>query len=151
MTDRVNNTINSHSKNDGVKYNASTDKKINQDIANEFSDVIQESLIWYQEKLGFVKCSDNKSANGIRWLTISPSSDKSTQFILTLTQGVDDQRRVGSNSICALVSDNCYSDCEVFAVRGVEITQAPMSVPWGVSATICDLYGNPYNIVEFSR
>lgn len=108
-----------------------------------------ECLIWYQQKLDFIVCDDNsKLVPGSRWLTISPAADKSTQFVLVLAVNQEQKNRIGNNGMCVLTTNNCRSDCEVFEVRGVEIIQAPKSVPWGISAIINDLYGNPYNLVE---
>jgi predicted enzyme related to lactoylglutathione lyase len=111
-----------------------------------------ECLDWYREKLDFVVCDDNsKLVPGFRWLTISPAADKSTQFVLMPTNKKEDKSRIGSNGMCVLTTDNCQSDIQVFEVREVEIVQAPETVPWGISAIIRDLYGNPYNLVQYKN
>lgn len=108
-----------------------------------------EALAWYTEKLGFKVCDDNSElVPDFRWLTISPSDDSSTQMVLMPLQKEGDEARVGTNGMCVLGTDSCRDDCEELEKRGVDIVDPPMEVPWGISAIIKDLYGNPYNLVE---
>jgi len=108
-----------------------------------------ECLSWYRDKLGFALCDDNSQlVAGSRWLTIAPAISSITQFALIQVANEDQKRRIGNNSMCVLNSDNCYSDCELFEIRGVEMLQEPEIVPWGISAIFRDLYGNPYTLVE---
>ena len=112
---------------------------------------IDECLHWYREKLGFVVCDDNNSLDSNnRWLTISPCRNRSTQFVLMLARTKKEERCIGNNGMCVLTTDNCYSDCELFSVRGMEIVKQPETLPWGISAIVKDLYGNLYNIVELN-
>ncbi|WP_227374604.1 hypothetical protein [Haladaptatus halobius] len=47
-----------------------------------------------------------------------------------------------------LETDDCRGTVADLKARGVTVTSAPEEVPWGVSAMVEDLYGNPYNLVE---
>jgi len=108
-----------------------------------------DALAWYQDKLGLVLCEDNSElVPNFRWLTVSPENDKSTQIIIMPTQKPEDEARIGNNPMCVLRVEDCRKDCEQFKLRGVNIIDPPMEMPWGISAIIADLYGNPYNLVE---
>jgi predicted enzyme related to lactoylglutathione lyase len=109
----------------------------------------QEALQWYQEKLGFEVCVDNDAVvPGMRWLTVCPVGNQSTQFVLMLVREESDISRVGTNLMTVLSSTDCIGDMARLACEGVEIISPPEEMPWGISGMIRDLYGNPYNLVE---
>lgn len=108
----------------------------------------QEALQWYQQKLGFEKVMDNDAVvPGMRWLTVCPPGNQATQFVLLLAREEPDLSRVGNNLMTVLSSSDCIGDMAQLAREGVEIVTPPEEVPWGISAVIRDLYGNPYNLV----
>ena len=113
-----------------------------------YVDDQDEALRWYQDNLGFEVCMDNsKLVPELRWLTVSPAGNRDTQIVLMPARNDDEKSRVGSNLITVLNTDDCRGDMARLAANGVEIVEAPVEVPWGVSGVIRDLYGNPYNLV----
>ena len=111
----------------------------------------QQALEWYQGKLGFELCDDMSDVvPGFRWLTVAPRGNKSVQMVLMPILKDGDEQYIGTNPMCILGSSDCRMDCDDLESRGVTIVDPPMEMPWGVSAIICDLYGNPYNLVQFS-
>ena len=108
-----------------------------------------EALAWYRDRLGFVVCEDNAElVAGYRWLTMSPAADRSTRLILMLPQEEGDRERIGKNGMCVMASDDVAGDCETLSAAGVRILDGPNREAWGASATIADLYGNPYYLVQ---
>lgn len=108
----------------------------------------QEALEWYRDKLGFQVCMDNSDlVPELRWLTVSPVDNPELQLVLQLARSADEKSRVGTNLSTVLSVDDCRSEIARLEAAGVEIVDAPITVPWGVSAIIRDLYGNPYNLV----
>jgi len=108
-----------------------------------------QACTWYCDNLGFQVCADDSgSVANFRWLTVSPGGNTATQFVLMLATHDDEKSRVGTNAMTVLGSDNCRADCEQLKARGVEIVDPPSELPWGTSAIIRDLYGNPYNLVQ---
>ena len=106
-------------------------------------------LAWYREKLGFEVCQDESGkVPGFRWLTVAPAGSHSTQLILMLPQEDADQARIGANGRCVLASDDIAGDVSTFRERGVRVLDGPTEAPWGTTATIADLYGNPYYLVQ---
>ncbi|ANG62248.1 hypothetical protein A8C75_06915 [Marinobacterium aestuarii] len=108
-----------------------------------------EALDWYRDKFGFVVCDDNSDfMPGFRWLTVAPMQGGWPQLVLMPPMQEGDQARIGANGFCVLASDDCRADCELLRARGVRVAEEPSEVPWGVSAIVLDLYGNPYNLVQ---
>jgi len=111
-----------------------------------------EALTWYTEKFGFEKRADDAgSMAGYRWLTVAPRGQASPE--IALFQARDDRERswVGQGTLWVLETDDCRATCKELAARGVTILSPPDQLPWGVSAIIQDLYGNPYNLLELRR
>ena len=108
-----------------------------------------EALAWYRDMLGFVVCEDNAElVADYRWLTVAPPADRSTRFILMLPQESGDKDRIGKNGMCVMASDDVAGDCETLSAAGVRVLDGPTQAPWGTSAIIVDLYGNPYYLVQ---
>ena len=108
-----------------------------------------EALKWYTEKLGFEKRTDDAvTMPGYRWLTIAPKEQKELEIVLFKAR--DDRERgwVGQGTLWMLQSDDCRATCKALAERGVTILSEPQEYPWGIGATIEDLYGNPFNILQ---
>lgn len=114
-----------------------------------------EALAWYTEKLGFELHDDEEFAPGMRWLTVA-LPEGSTEFVLQepTDEGFGEERaaelrsRIGEGTTWVLGADDCRATIEELEAGGVEVVSPPEETPWGVSAIIRDLYGNPYNVVE---
>ncbi|WP_227353528.1 VOC family protein [Haladaptatus salinisoli] len=113
-----------------------------------------EALSWYTEKLGFEKRSDEEFAPGMRWVTVAPP-DGETEFVLQEPteeffgeEAAALRSRIGEGTVWVLETDDCRETVAELEGRGVTVADAPEEVPWGVSAVVEDLYGNPYNLVE---
>lgn len=104
---------------------------------------------WYCKNLGFQVCADDSASTpDFRWLTISPANNPAMQFVLTQANSNAEKSRIGSNAMTVLGTDDCIGDCKLLKANGVEIVDPPSELPWGTSAIIKDLYGNPYNLVQ---
>ena len=108
-----------------------------------------EALAWYVDKLGFVVREDTSDPEqGYRWLTIAPQGSSGALFILMTPQEPGDGKRIGSNGMCVVASDDVAADFTAFAEKGVKIMDGPNQVGWGMTAIIADRYGNPYYLVQ---
>lgn len=108
-----------------------------------------EALSWYVDKLGFDVVMDNSEVvPELRWLTVSPAGNNATQFVLMPVRSDSDRSRVGTNLMTVLSTDDCVAETRRLEQLGVKIVDPPTEVPWGMSAIIRDLYGNPYNLVS---
>jgi len=116
------------------------DKVTTVTIAVEDQD---EALIWYTEKLGFEKRTDN-SANGIRWLTVAPSQQIDVEFLLASWF----PSHVGKNATWFISTRDCAKAYEELSGKGIEFSQKPERRDYGTEAVFADLYGNKYALLE---
>jgi len=108
-----------------------------------------EALKWYTEKMGFeVRVDDASSMPGYRWLTIAPKDQKELEIVLFKARDDREKSWVGQGTLWMFQSDDCRATCKELAERGVKILSEPQDYPWGTGATIEDLYGNPFNILQ---
>lgn len=111
-----------------------------------------EALEFYTDKLGFEVREDDAMPGGGRWLTVGLPGKEIPK--LTLVEADTDEKRalVGRQAadhvLFVVETDDCRATFETYADRGVEFTQEPEAVPWGVHATFVDCYGNRFNVVE---
>ncbi len=110
----------------------------------------EKALRWYTEKLGFEKRMDQKLNENFRWLSVGLPEQKDLEITLADWKWYGDrtQDQIGTNTVVVLQSSNCREDYKALKAKGVKFTDPPSDQPWGVSAVLLDLYGNPYNIVE---
>lgn len=107
------------------------------------------ALQWYTEKFGFVKVSDDSTTMpGYRWLTVSPAGQSGLEIVLF--QARDDKERswIGQGTLWVFQTDDCHQTCQTLEQQGVTILSPPQEMPWGTSATVADLYGNPINLLQ---
>jgi predicted enzyme related to lactoylglutathione lyase len=104
-----------------------------------------EALTWFTQILGFEKRMDQRDS-GFRWLTVAPAQQAEVEFLLAA--GYPDL--VGKNAPSVLSTRDCQGGYEELKGRGVEFTQAPKPMPWGIQAVFVDLYGNKYALVQES-
>lgn len=104
-----------------------------------------EALTWFTQILGFEKRMDQRSS-GFRWLTVAPPQQAEVEFLLASWY----PDLVGKNAPSVLSTRDCQGGYEDLKGRGVEFTQAPKPMPWGIQAVFVDLYGNEYALVQES-
>lgn len=114
-----------------------------------------EALDWYTESFGFEKRADEEFAPGMRWVTVAPPGGHTEVVLQEPTPeffGAEAAAamadRVGQGTTTVVETDDCRATVEDLRERGVTGSSDPEDVPWGVSAMVEDLYGNPYNLVE---
>ncbi|HLZ55493.1 MAG TPA: VOC family protein [Ktedonosporobacter sp.] len=124
---------------------------------NSFSILVPDqeaALQFYTEKLGFEKRMDLSLGGGRRWITVAPPEAKAV-FVLQPLDWFEEgeerderERRVGKSATCVLLVDDCYKTCAELSKRGVTITDQPAPAEYGVQASIEDLYGNSYVLLQ---
>ncbi len=108
-----------------------------------------EALAWYQDKFGFeVVTDDSETIPGSRWLTVKPKEQEGLEIILFPAQQEYEKAWVGQGALWVLETDDCRKTCEELEAKGVKILTPPQERPWAIMATVEDLYGNPFNLME---
>lgn len=114
----------------------------------------EEALGFYTERMGWEKREDDASLPGARWLTVAPPGQEEVAFTLRLiSEGETERvgRQVGGEFLCTLVTDNLLEVHDALDSRGVTFVRPPQQRPFGLIATLADLYGNLIDLWEPRR
>jgi catechol 2,3-dioxygenase-like lactoylglutathione lyase family enzyme len=137
-----------------------------------------EALAFYVGKLGFTLVEDSYqpahdtkaissradspgdseiAATGKRWVTIRPpcASEDATTILLARAAAPEQETFIGNQSggrvFLFLATDDFERDHAAFTAAGVTWVRSPAVQPYGTVAVFVDLYGNLWDLVEFSR
>jgi len=117
-----------------------------------------EALDFYVGKLGFVLVEDSPvPEQGKRWVTIRPpgAPDRATTILLARAATPEQAAFIGNQSggrvFLFLATDDFARDHAAFTRAGVEWVRPPAVQDYGQVAVFRDLYGNLWDLVEFSR
>lgn len=117
-----------------------------------------EALAFYVGKLGFTLVEDSyQPAQDKRWVTIRPPGAAADATTLLLARAstahqagyVGDQ--AGGRVFLFLATEDFERDHEAFTAAGVEWVRPPADYDYGRVAVFRDLYGNLWDLVQFSR
>jgi predicted enzyme related to lactoylglutathione lyase len=114
---------------------------------------LNEALEFYTEKLGFEKVTDVEGP--MHFLTVAPKEGKDIEILLQVPdpkifgeeKAAELMEQVGKTSWIFNV-DDCEETVEELREKGVKIIREPMKLPYGVNASIADLYGNEFVLRE---
>ncbi len=117
-----------------------------------------EALEWYTQKLGLeprsnVEWSDVLSQYGqnYRWVTVSVKGQNDVEVVLHKPYEQEEgelEPLIGKTPGFVFGIDDCYAEVEQLRTKGVRIAGEPETVPWGIQASLEDLYGNIHVLVE---
>jgi catechol 2,3-dioxygenase-like lactoylglutathione lyase family enzyme len=119
-------------------------------VVEDYDDAIN----FYVSKLGFVLKEDTQQTETKRWVIVAPSG--SSECSLLLAKGVGDEQRsrignqTGGRVFLFLSTDDFWRDYHLYKGRGVIFVREPKVEPYGTVAVFKDLYGNLWDLVEFS-
>jgi len=123
-----------------------------------FVSEYEEALDFYTNKLGFKKVTDVSPMPGMRFLTVAPNG-QGTEIILhkptAQMHGEAEAKRmtdlIGKTPSLMFKVDDCKKTCNELRSKGVKIAKEPGPSPFGIQASIADLYGNTIWLVEHPR
>ena len=120
-----------------------------------------EALAFYTDKLGMEVRSDVTlpEMGDFRWLTVSPAGQEDVAIVLMAipgppmmdedtTQAVEGLMAKGFAGTVFLTTDDCHSDYEQLAAKGVEFTETPEERPYGIDCGFRDPSGNSIRLTE---
>jgi catechol 2,3-dioxygenase-like lactoylglutathione lyase family enzyme len=117
-----------------------------------------EALAFYIGKLGFTLVEDSyQPEQDKRWVTIRPpgAPDNATTILLARAATPEQAAFVGDQAggrvFLFLATDDFDRDQAAFTEAGVEWVRPPVVQPHGKVAVFEDLYGNRWDLVEFTR
>ena len=113
-----------------------------------------EAIAWFTGKLGFALVADEyQPEQDKRWVLVAPSGG-GTSLLLARAASPEQERFIGNQAggrvFLFLATDDFARDHQAMAAGGVRFVREPKSAPYGTVAVFEDLYGNLWDLVEFS-
>jgi catechol 2,3-dioxygenase-like lactoylglutathione lyase family enzyme len=108
----------------------------------------QDALLFYTEKLGFVKRAEFPYGQGQHWITVSPSAEDDVEIVLQPPEWFDAEEReqhlqyAGHNPPLVFQVENCRATYEQFQSNNVQFSVPPSERPYGIEADAMDMDGN---------
>jgi catechol 2,3-dioxygenase-like lactoylglutathione lyase family enzyme len=119
-------------------------------VVDDYDDAIR----FYTEKLNFTLLDDTPQSETKRWVLVAPPG--SSECALLLAKGVGDEQRsrignqTGGRVFLFLKTDDFWRDYENMRAKGINFLREPKTEDYGTVAVFEDLYGNLWDLVEFS-
>jgi catechol 2,3-dioxygenase-like lactoylglutathione lyase family enzyme len=115
-----------------------------------------EAIAWFTGRLGFALVADEyQPAQDKRWVLVAPPGSAGTSLLLaraaTPEQAAFIGNQAGGRVFLFLATDDFARDHAAMTARGVRFVRDPRMAPYGTFAVFEDLYGNLWDLVEFSR
>lgn len=113
-----------------------------------------EAIRFYTEILDFELVEDAPQSETKRWVLVAP---KDSECQLLLAKGVGDEQRsrignqTGGRVFLFLRTDDFRRDYENYKSKGVKFVREPKTEDYGTVAVFEDLYGNLWDLIEFSK
>lgn len=114
-----------------------------------------EAISFYTEKLNFSLLDDTPQSETKRWVLIAPPG--STECCLLLAKGVGAEQRsrignqTGGRVFLFLKTDDFWRDYQNMQSKGVNFVREPKTEEYGTVAVFEDLYGNLWDLVEYTK
>lgn len=113
-----------------------------------------EAIEFYTEKLDFELIEDTPLSETKRWVLVAPKGGDS-QLLLAKGVGEEQQSRIGNQTggrvFLFLQTDDFWRDFNKYVERGIEFARPPKVEEYGTVAVFKDLYGNLWDLIEFSK
>jgi hypothetical protein len=121
------------------------------------------ALQYWTEKVGMEVRQDVSlpELGGFRWLTIGPPGQDDVSIVLMAVPGppvMDETTRSEVLNLVAkgfagtvfLTTENCRATYEKFKARGVEFTEEPHQMPYGIDCGFRDPSGNSVRLTQLA-
>jgi catechol 2,3-dioxygenase-like lactoylglutathione lyase family enzyme len=113
------------------------------------------AIAFYTRTLGFELLEDSYQAEqDKRWVVVRPKGAGQTAILLARAATGHQEEFIGNQTggrvFLFLQTDDFARDFELYSSRGVRFVRPPKQAPYGIVAVFEDLYGNLWDLVEFS-
>ena len=115
-----------------------------------------EALAFYLDKLGFRLVEDTlQPEQNKRWVVIAPPGTSGTSLLLARAATPEQATFIGNQSggrvFLFLQTDDFQRDFARMSAAGVHFVRPPTEHPYGTVAVFEDLYGNQWDLLQYSR
>lgn len=112
------------------------------------------AIAFYTQVLGFDLVDDTyQPEQDKRWVVVRPKGDGATGVLLARAnagQAAFVGNQAGGRVFLFLETDDFWRDFEAYKARGVEFERDPLEAEYGTVAVFKDLYGNLWDLIEYS-
>lgn len=116
-----------------------------------------EAIAWFTGRLGFTLNADEYQAEqDKRWVLVAPPGSPPGGASLLLARASTPEQaafvgdQAGGRVFLFLRTDDFDRDYAAMTAKGVAFVRPPVEQPYGKVAVFLDLYGNRWDLVEFS-
>jgi catechol 2,3-dioxygenase-like lactoylglutathione lyase family enzyme len=114
-----------------------------------------EAIQFYTEKLNFTVIEDAyQPQQEKRWVLIAPPGSKGTSLLLARASAPEQERVIGNQTggrvFLFLGTDDFWRDFRRMTALGITFVRAPKVESYGTVAVFEDLYGNLWDLLEWS-
>ncbi len=114
-----------------------------------------EAIDFYVNKLGFVLVEDSyQPEQDKRWVVVRPPGDGGTSLLLARASSEHQETFIGNQAsgrvFLFLQTDDFWRDHAKMTAAGIRFTREPKEAPYGIVAVFEDLYGNLWDLVQFT-
>jgi catechol 2,3-dioxygenase-like lactoylglutathione lyase family enzyme len=117
-----------------------------------------EAIDWFTQKLGFVLVADEyQPEQDKRWVLVAPPGAPPGGASLLLARASTPEQeafigdQAGGRVFLFLQTDDFDRDHAAMTAAGIRFVRPPVAQPYGKVAVFLDLYGNRWDLIEFSR
>jgi catechol 2,3-dioxygenase-like lactoylglutathione lyase family enzyme len=118
-------------------------------VVNDYDEAIR----FYTKKLDFTLIEDTTLSETKRWVLIAPPGSE-CQLLLAKAVGDEQSSRVGNQAggrvFLFLRTDDFWRDFNNYVARGIHFVRPPKTEEYGIVAVFEDLYGNLWDLIQFS-
>ncbi|MCJ2002569.1 VOC family protein [Pseudolactococcus carnosus] len=114
-----------------------------------------EAIAFYTQKLNFVLVEDTYQAEqDKRWVVVSPPGSTGTTLLLAKASKPIQEKFIGDQAggrvFLFLSTDDFDRDYQEMLAKGIEFVREPKAADYGTVAVFKDLYGNLWDLVQFT-
>lgn len=114
-----------------------------------------EAIDFYVNKLGFLLVEDSYQAEqDKRWVIVKPKGDGSASLLLARASSPHQEEYIGDQAggrvFLFLRTDDFWRDHAALLEKGIEFIREPKEADYGIVAVFKDLYGNLWDLVQFT-
>ena len=115
-----------------------------------------EAIAFFTETLNFVLVEDQyQPEQDKRWVVVAPPGSSGTTLLLARASNPTQEPFVGNQAggrvFLFLSTDDFWRDYRAMVERGVRFVRPPSEQPYGVVAVFEDLYGNRWDLVQYTE
>ncbi|HSU26763.1 MAG TPA: VOC family protein [Chitinophagaceae bacterium] len=119
-------------------------------VVNDYDEAIK----FYTEKLGFELLDDTPQSETKRWVLVAPKGSSGCCLLLAKGLGDEQRSRIGNQTggrvFLFLRTDDFHRDHKAMLEKGIRFVREPKTEEYGIVAVFEDLYGNLWDLIQFS-